>query len=318
MARTRINPTAFVSYSWDSPAHKQWVSDLAERLRRDGVDIKLDQWETAPGDQLPAFMEAAVRDNEFVLIVCTENYKAKSDNRKGGVGYEGDIMTSEVFTKGNHRKYIPVLRARPKEQSVPTWLQGKYYVDLSSDPYAEEQYSDLRMTLLGSRPTPPPLRSLDDDETVDAGALSIGIHASEVKGGPIRILGIVIDEVSEPSNDGSQGSALYRVPFKLSAEPDDLWDELFVRNWDDPPSFTTMHRPGIGFVSGDEIILDGTTIEEVGTYHKKTLKLVVDETNRQHEEIMQKRKSAFEAEQARSQEHRRQVRDAASRISFED
>jgi len=89
----------FISYSWDSELHKTWVKTLAKRLRKDGVDVKLDCWSAVPGSQLPAFMEESIRDNEFVLIVCTPNYKNKSDNRKGGVGYEGDIMTAEIMAE---------------------------------------------------------------------------------------------------------------------------------------------------------------------------------------------------------------------------
>ena len=59
--------SAFISYSWDSEAHKLWVRELATRLRTSGVDITLDQWHLAPGDQLPQFMESAVRDSDFVL-----------------------------------------------------------------------------------------------------------------------------------------------------------------------------------------------------------------------------------------------------------
>jgi hypothetical protein len=35
--------TVFISYSWDSEAHKDWVSTFATRLRRDGIDTILDQ-----------------------------------------------------------------------------------------------------------------------------------------------------------------------------------------------------------------------------------------------------------------------------------
>src|SRR4051812_18866820 len=111
------HPTAFISYSWDDDDHRVWVANLAERLRRDGVDVKLDKWHAVPGDQLSAFMEREIRSNSFVLIVCTPNYKKKSDTRKGGVGYEGDIMTAEVFTTQNHRKFIPIL-ARGTWQDV--------------------------------------------------------------------------------------------------------------------------------------------------------------------------------------------------------
>jgi len=41
-----------------------------------------------------------------------------------------------------------------------------------------------------------------------------------------------------------------------------------------------MHRPGIARVSGDKVYLDGTTIEEVQKYHRDTLVLALEETNR--------------------------------------
>nr|WP_235879877.1 hypothetical protein [Polyangium aurulentum] len=42
--------------------------------------------------------------------MSSAKYKAKSDDRQGGVGYEGDIITAEVFTRANYRKFIPILR----------------------------------------------------------------------------------------------------------------------------------------------------------------------------------------------------------------
>ena len=104
------NPKVFMSYSWDGPEHQEWVKALAAKLRGHGVDVTLDRWALAPGDQLPHFMETAVRENEHVLIVCTPKYKEKSDARKGGVGYEGDIMTAEALNGQNGRKFVPLLR----------------------------------------------------------------------------------------------------------------------------------------------------------------------------------------------------------------
>src|SRR5437764_13176637 len=107
---TPAHPMVFMSYSWEDDAHSRWVADLATRLRGDGVDVTLDRWHAVPGDQLPAFMERAVRENDFVVIVCTPRYKVRSDGRTGGVGYEGDVMTAAVYTSRNRRKFIPVLR----------------------------------------------------------------------------------------------------------------------------------------------------------------------------------------------------------------
>jgi HEAT repeat protein len=150
----------FISYSWDDAAHKDWVREFAARLTRDGVKVTLDQWHAVPGDQLPKFMEGVIRRSKFVLIICTPRYKKRADKRVGGVGYEGDIMTAEVFSKKSfrrQRKFIPILRAGTWEQAAPTWLTGKYRIHLDGEPYSEENYQDLLSTLHDARPTPPPL-----------------------------------------------------------------------------------------------------------------------------------------------------------------
>ncbi len=150
-------PKAFISYSWDDEAHKKWVKDLAVRLRGDGVDVTLDRWGVAPGGQLPEYMERSVRENDFVLIVCTPQYKTRSDNRTGGVGYEGDIMTAEVLVYGNNSKFVPLLRTGEWEKAAPSWLLGKYRVDFRGNPYSEDSYQELLDYLFDRREKAPPL-----------------------------------------------------------------------------------------------------------------------------------------------------------------
>ena len=152
-----IAPKVFLTYSWDSDSHKQWAKEFATRLRGDGIDVALDQWEAVYGDQLPAFMESSIRESQFVLIVCTPNYKARSEAHVGGVGYEGAIVTAEMMSERNHRKFIPVLRRGTPKDAMPSWLKGKIYSDLSADPYSEDNYRDLVRWLLDMREPPPPI-----------------------------------------------------------------------------------------------------------------------------------------------------------------
>ena len=96
---------------------------------------------------------------------------------------------------------------------------------------------------------------------------------------PVRLIEIVAEEVGTPRNDGTPGCALYRVPIRISRTPSAEWARLFAELWDTPPSFSTRHRPGIGRVVGDRIILDGTTVEEIEQVHRETLRIVVDRVN---------------------------------------
>lgn len=154
----RYVPSVFISYSWDSREHNDWVRSVAERLRGDGVNVTLDQWHVRPGTRLPHFMEIGIRDNDFVLVVCTEGYRTKSDLRAGGVGKEVELITGELLELGNREKFIPLLRAGTWPETRPIWLTGAYYLDFRGPDY-EENYHQLVGALFGLLPQAPPLGS---------------------------------------------------------------------------------------------------------------------------------------------------------------
>lgn len=313
-----IVPKAFISYSWDNDDHKNWVRELATRLRGDGIDVTLDQWHLVPGDQLPQFMEQAVRESDYVLIICTHKYKERSNNRQGGVGYEGDIITAEFMTTRNPRKFIPILRQQSWTDSAPNWLLGKYHIDLSSSPYLQKYYDDLLTTLLGTREKAPPIGVAPKIAASEKAISNVPKVTPYSNFEEIQITGIIADQVGVPKNDGSHGSALYKIPFRLSQRPSHEWAELFIHNWDHPSRFSTMHRPGIASVVGDTVILDGTTIEEVKDYHRDTLVLILQETNKIYKEFIERKQKAIEHEQEQVKSHKQKVDDINNQIKFRD
>ncbi|MFZ0902012.1 MAG: toll/interleukin-1 receptor domain-containing protein [Candidatus Sulfotelmatobacter sp.] len=310
--------SVFISYSWDDDQHCEWVRKLAERLRADGVDVSIDRWAAVPGDQLPGFMERAIRENGFVVIVCTPRYKIRSDSREGGVGYEGDIMTAEVMTSNNHRKFIPVLRKGAWSEAAPSWLLGKYYINLAGDPYSERDYEDLVRTLLGIRETAPPIGK--PMATISPSATQESQPPQATPGSEfedIKITRVIVEDITEPRKDGTYGSALYSVPFALSRTPPPEWGKLFIENWNHPPRFTTMHRPGIAKIYGAAVTLDGTSIEEVERYHRDTLQLVVAETNKQYRDLRGVEDGRKAREEAGREQRRKNLEDASKRIKFD-
>lgn len=308
------NPTVFISYSWDDNSHKVWVADLATRLRGDGVDAVLDQWAAIPGDQLPNFMEKEIRNNDYVLIVCTPNYKYKSDNRDGGVGYEGDIMTAEITGMHNNRKYIPILARGTWQSAAPSWLKGKYYVDLSNDSMFEQGYNDLLATVQRSRPKAPPLGK--SKQKVKKASTRDGLSPLEFEE-PIKILGVIVDEVTVPKMDGTPKSALYRIPLRLSRTPSALWRKLFLEAWALPPRRTMMHRSQMASVLDDKVILDGTTIEEVARFHRETLVLCVETANNSEKSIKEEQRIEEEHKRQRQEEHEEKIKRIAKNIRFD-
>jgi hypothetical protein len=129
-------------------------------------------------------------------------------------------------------------------------------------------------------------------------------------------VGLVEEGVGRPRNDGTRGSALYRVPLRLSRTPSPAWARHFEANWDHPPGFTTMHRPGICQVVGDTVVLDGTTIEELEEVHLPTLRLVLEKVNADIAQHEAQEQAARERAEPEAQAHSDKVRDAAKRLDF--
>jgi len=135
--------------------------------------------------------------------------------------------------------------------------------------------------------------------------------------GPIRLTGIVREGVGRPRNDGSRGSALYAIPFRLSRTPTAEWAHHLTDTWNHPPEFTTMHRPGIAKVGGDVVTLDGVTIDEVERYHLRTLKLCVDKVNEDIDRHERRQAECAERERLQLAEHEASIDETLGRLGFE-
>lgn len=147
----------FVSYSRDDDDHINWVKQFARRLRANGVEAILDEWELHPGDIITHFMEQSVATSDFVIMICTPRYKTRADSRQGGVGYEGSIITAELYSHANSRKYIPVLRGPDWLTCAPRYLEPRMYIDIRPGDSEDRGFRDVLITILGRREKPPPL-----------------------------------------------------------------------------------------------------------------------------------------------------------------
>lgn len=137
----------FISYSWTTPAHEEWVINLAERLMSDGVDVVIDKWDLKEGHDLFDFMESMVKSPEInkVLIILDKAYSEKADSRSGGVGTETQIISPNIYKNSSQEKFLPIVTERTEEGEpiMPTFLEGRLYIDLSSNQTFEENYERL-------------------------------------------------------------------------------------------------------------------------------------------------------------------------------
>ena len=137
------HPKVFISYSHDSPEHRRWVSELGAKLRRNGIDAILDQWDLGPGDDVTQFMERGIIDSDRVLVVCTDQYVRKANAGEGGVGYERMIVTAQLVQDLGTNKFIPVIRQASGQEKTPTFLGTRVYIDFRNDSQFESEFDKL-------------------------------------------------------------------------------------------------------------------------------------------------------------------------------
>jgi formylglycine-generating enzyme required for sulfatase activity len=151
-------PQVFLSYSHDSAEHKDRVLALCDRLRENGIDAWIDQYETSPSEGWPRWCADRVREADFVLVVCTEIYErrfrsAEEPGRGRGGQWEGFVIELELYqAAARNKKFIPVLFPPALEEHVPDLLRGVSRYDVSRD----EAYWKLVRHLTGQPETPAP------------------------------------------------------------------------------------------------------------------------------------------------------------------
>ena len=132
---TKKRLTVFISYSWDGEEHKNWVLKLANYLiEKAGVNVLLDQYELQAGRELTHFMESGIEKADKVLIILTEKYKQKADDRQGGTGFEYSLISQGLYElQSRNDKFIPILRQGKLKTSAPAYVKTKIYHQMTDD-----------------------------------------------------------------------------------------------------------------------------------------------------------------------------------------
>ena|GEM_PF-4335817 len=139
---------AFISYSWDTEAHKEWVRLLVEELRKHNIDAIFDEKDLRPGEEATLFMERGISESKVTVLICTETYTRKANTREpGGVGFETIISSHEYSVRSPDERacFIPVVRDNnlPKGRKVPKYLGSAIYVDMSGADWRAKPMLDL-------------------------------------------------------------------------------------------------------------------------------------------------------------------------------
>lgn len=150
----------FISYSWGSKKHQDWIVNLGTRLMNDTVDVVLDRWSLKDGHDIHSFMEEMVKSKDIfrVLIISDSKYKEKADDREGGVGTETQIITPNIYSNQKQEKFIPIVLERDIEGNpcLPIYLANRKYIDFSQEENFEDSYEELLRNILEAPAIPKP------------------------------------------------------------------------------------------------------------------------------------------------------------------
>jgi hypothetical protein len=161
-------PIVFISYSWDSAEHKNWVLKLSNDLISDyGVDVLLDQYELSAGKDFIFFMETSLEKASKILMILTPNYKIKAESRTGGTGFEYSMISQELFeVQASSNKFIPILRSGDLSISAPKYLKTKIYHPMNDDDKYLNSLNDLGRWIYErpalKKPEPGPIPDFDN------------------------------------------------------------------------------------------------------------------------------------------------------------
>jgi len=140
---SKEHPSVFISYSWDSEEHENWVTVLAAKLRENGVDATIDKFETQSKTvNLNRMMVEKIKNSDNILLILTENYAKKTDTFQGGVGYETNLLIR--YIKDNPDKIILIMRHKGDyRKAVPFYLEGFHFIDFSHDDQFDIKFDEL-------------------------------------------------------------------------------------------------------------------------------------------------------------------------------
>lgn len=163
------HPKVFISYSHDLQEHKDRVLHLSDRLRADGIDCNIDQYETSPPEGWPRWMVNKIEEADFVLVVCTETYerrfKGKEEAGKGlGVKWEGAVITQELYeAEAKNTNFIPIVFSPKDDAYIPIVLRGATHYEVNMEGY-EALYRHLTNQPLVLKPELGKLRAMPPRE----------------------------------------------------------------------------------------------------------------------------------------------------------
>ncbi|HEX4221003.1 MAG TPA: SEFIR domain-containing protein [Pseudonocardiaceae bacterium] len=159
-----VAPIVFISYSHDSPEHKDQVRAFSAFLRsRIGLDVRLDQWDDNVRRDWSLWATRLFRTANFVIVIASPEYRRRADGEAAahegrGAQFEA-AMIRDALTKdlgAATERILPVVLPGGSVDDIPTFLNPHSTTRFTITEFTEEGTAELlaAITGIGKHPLP--------------------------------------------------------------------------------------------------------------------------------------------------------------------
>jgi hypothetical protein len=128
----RKSPRVFISYSHDTPEHKELVRRFSTFLRTEaGVDAHLDRWYEQERRDWSLWAIEQLTEADFILAIASPEYKKRVDgfappDAGRGAQFEAAIIRDNLTRNlpAETRRILPVVLPGRSISEIPTFLCG--------------------------------------------------------------------------------------------------------------------------------------------------------------------------------------------------
>ncbi|WP_439380075.1 SEFIR domain-containing protein [Amycolatopsis lexingtonensis] len=247
----REAPRVFVTYSHDSPQHKELVHRFASFLRAGiGLDVHLDSWYDNKRRDWSLWATENLEKADFILVIASPDYKRRADgtampHEGRGSQFEAAILR-DYLTRDLRReteRVLPVVLPGRSIDEIPVFLNAYSTTRYQVDEFTREGVADLVAAITGQGPTPMPRRGtwlggVREPRQVPAGELPWLCASNGVRRGPASIGGTRYEEsiVLRPTSPTATGTGFVELELggnyqrfsTVAGVPDDAADEFQV------------------------------------------------------------------------------------------
>lgn len=129
-------PKVFISYAHSTNTFANKILYFSNNLRTEQyIDANIDQYEESPPQGWQRWMDEQIRDADYVLVICTQDYMNKLNNyatsNGKGVNWEVNIIYQHLYDACcNNSKFIPILLNDGTPADIPTPLRSSTFYNI--------------------------------------------------------------------------------------------------------------------------------------------------------------------------------------------